>query len=139
MATSPNVRIALVAGTAVALASAAVYMLAQPKPRRLRSNPRKKSRYPGYVVQSILVPISRGSQREALVVARRHGFKSGKSTREKNYYHFRVASPAAMVSGKYVTLRLPSGTLIRKALPKAASVRRLSSRRRRTISVRRAA
>lgn len=83
----------------------------------LRENPRKRSRFPLFVVQTIEVP-NRFSLTEARKIAERHGArKGGKVDETKNYYRFRQHDPKLM-SKRYVSLKLQHAIVV-KALPRA--------------------
>jgi hypothetical protein len=97
---------------------------------------RRPSRYAYHVVQSILVPLShkdvraRGLAGARMVAARHGGRPGGKVEKTARFYRFRQRDPRGMVPGSYVTLTLPSGTRIVKALPASrVSPRRASGAR----------
>lgn len=97
----------------------------KPGSRRTRKNPTKKGRkpgkYPGFVIQTIEVP-KKYSKTEAKKVAKRHGATRFGIDEKPNYYRFRQVDPAKMTK-KYISLKLPHGTIIVKALPKSTAKR----------------
>ncbi len=84
--------------------------------RRARSNPRKRSKFPLFVVQTIEVRKTH-SAAEARKIAERHGGrKGGKIDSSKNYWRFRQVDPSKMTK-RYVSLPLQHAIIV-KALPK---------------------
>jgi hypothetical protein len=89
------------------------------KAKKARKNPRRRSKFPLFIVQTIEVP-KKYPLIEARAIAERHGGRlGGKVDSSANFWRFRQHDPKLM-SKRYVSLKLQHAIIV-KALPKATA------------------